>query len=174
MSSAVPLRRSPRLAAKARAKFVAARVAYETANKNTQDSHKELRVAHAEFCANITISPEAYWHIHDRHDALHDILNTAIRAYDDERAAYTKAVGNDKLHICRNIANQPIYEELLKREAKNPAIYTRAARLVRGFTDSLFVYDELIWDGEIYERFGSDEAVKFIDSLIKRHNQTAA
>lgn len=172
MSSALSLRRSPRVAAKARAKFVAARVAYETAYADSESAYDDFRVALADVVAK-TIDPEVYWAIVDRGDALRVTLHAALRAYDNERAAYKKTVGSDMLHICRNIANQPIYEELFKREAENPATYTRAARIVRGFADSLFIKDKLIWDSNFYHRFGSDEAVKFIDSLIKRYKTTA-
>jgi hypothetical protein len=172
MSSALPLRRSSRLAAKARAKFVAAQVAYETASADSDAAYDDFRVALADVMDK-KIDPEVYWAICDRGDALRVILHAALRAYDKERAAYKKAVGNDTLHICRNIANQPIYEELLKREVEDSFTYTRAARIVRGFADSLFIKDKLIWDSNFYYRFGSDEAVKFIDSLIKRYKTTA-
>ncbi len=171
MPSTLSLRRSTRLAAKARAKFVAARVAYETAYADSEAADTDFQVALTEFVAK-KIDSEVYYAIRDRNKALIDAFYKVVDAYDNERVAYIKAVGSDKIHICRNIANQPIYEELLKREAENPAIYTRAARIVRGFAVSLFIHDELIWDSEIYERFGSDEAVKFIDSLIKRYKQT--
>ena len=172
MSSALPLRRSSRLASKARAKFVATHVAYATAYKNSQDSSDDFLAAISDLIEK-KIDLDFYYAIRDRNHALRVALNTALRAYDNERAAYKNAVGSDMLHICRNIANQPIYEELLKREVEDPATYTRAARIVRGFADSLFIKDKLIWDSNFYHRFGSDDAVKFIDSLIKRYKTMA-
>jgi hypothetical protein len=166
MSPSLPPRRSPRLVAKARAKFVATQVAYETAYADSEAAYNDFRVALAEVMAK-KIEPEVYWAIVDRGDALRVTLHAALRAYENERAAYKKAVGDDKIHMCRNIANQPIYEALLEREVENPAIYTRAARIVRGCADSLFIKDKLIWDSNFYHRFGSDEPVKFIDSLIR-------
>ena len=172
MSSALPLRRSPRVAAKARAKFVAARVAYETVYADSETAYDDFRVALADLMAK-KIDPDFYDAVCDRGAALRVALHAALRAYDHERAAYKKAVGNDMLHICRNIANQPIYEELLKREVENPATYTRAARIVRTLRESLFIDDELIWDGDMFERFGSEDAVKFIDSIVMRYKQKA-
>jgi hypothetical protein len=170
MSSALPLRRSPRLAAKARASFVAARVAYETLYADSEAAYDDFRGALVDVMDK-KIDPEVYWAIVDRGDAIRVALHAALRAYDNERVAYKKAMGSDMLHICKNIANQPIYEALLEREAENPAVYTRAARIVRGCADSLFIKNKLIWDSNFYHRFGSEAPVKFIDSIIRKYNK---
>lgn len=144
MSSALPLRRSPRLAAKARAKFVAARLAYEA--------------------PRAIDNADVYWD--ESRKAIH-FQDAIIIAYEDARAAYKKMVGNDKLHICRNIANQSIYEALLLRAPTNLLAYERAARVIRTLRYSLFEDDELIWDGDIFERIGNREIVEFIDAFIR-------
>ena len=165
-SAAPTLRRSPRLTVKARAKLVAARVAYEKAYADFEAVSAESRATLAAYLRN-EITSSQYMAFHDHtYDAIGYILKVATYAYDAAEDEYKKRVGNNKLHICRQIANQPIYEALLKQIEAGKTAWERPARIVRGFTESLLVNDELIWDGEVYERMGSREAVEFIDSVI--------
>ena len=85
------------------------------------------------------------------------------------RAAYVALVGSDKIDICRNLANQPIFEALVRHGQTNLLAYTRAQYVIRTLRVSLFEDDELIWDGDIFERIGNREIVEFIDTFIKNN-----
>ena len=76
---------------------------------------------------------------------------------------------------CLVVENQSIYDALIAK-AKEPATedkrgFRRAAKFVRTVDASLFVEDELIFDGGVYEDIACGEAVNFIDVLVCARNR---
>jgi hypothetical protein len=98
MTSALQIRRSSRVAAKAHAKLVAARLAYETACEDSKSAEYDFRVAFADRMAK-RIDSDVFFAIRNRNNALWNIVEAAGAAYNNEKAAYKKAVGDDNLHM---------------------------------------------------------------------------
>jgi hypothetical protein len=78
---------------------------------------------------------------------------------------------------CLVVENQPIYDALLAKakDAATPAAeklgFRRAAKFVRTVDVSLFVENELIFYGRVYEDIASEEAVEFIESFVYARNR---
>jgi hypothetical protein len=145
--------------ATARSAYVAAKIAYDSAYSDFQSAYRPMMRVIADV-ATEKIDSNTYTTAKNLHDNICTKYEVTKADFLAARTAYVSLVGNDRVDICRNIANQPIYEALLTRA------YGRAASVIRTMRYSLFDDDELIWDSELVEMIGDWDIVKFIDSVI--------